>query len=826
MYLIQVQINDRKSQSEYLKTKIISLSKEYIDAIAKEKGLYSTGLGDEDNGDVRELKKATAVLLQNMLARIKNLERQVEDVIVNSTAEFKHLTIAIKSLNRTINNLTKSTDEDLCYIPDNPAYPECSKKVDNIGRKIKSMRKQGINGSVCSILIYLSEVEQWCPRNVFKLKIKPVTDEYCVMPSDPAFPHCAEKVKWMEKFWRSDMKYQSHGVDGNLCSFLKYLSEVENFCPLRSGRHMDGDCKIPVTKEFPECASKINWMRQFWKSDKCYEQDHGVNGSICSFISYLSEVERIPDLERTDVQGLLNHLQDANAVKFQWMKRRIVQMWPKWQAAISSLKNKKDLTKTVQKKVLIHIGLLANENKLHFAEEAGKGGPLGELVQWSDVITSLYILGHDITVTADLAAIQKALGNVVAKKLCPQKLPNDIDLVYVDYIGLRELNSKIGTLLPQFLCKLRVVDSFGTEAQFNFNLYKEKIDGGSMGAYGRYNLNLRQYQTMFPHSPDNTFLGFVVNVKPLENTDKKMRRKAKALVYGKHYSMWKDLPNKTFLEVVNRYLEVHATVGGGSASEVSSHLPSFVINHGVVTPMEVQKLLNESMVFVGLGFPYEGPAPLEAIANGCFFINPKFNPPRSRLNTPFFKNKPTLRLFTSQHPYCEEFIGKPHVYTIDVKNVSEVERVMKEIMLKEVDPYLPFEFTHEGMLERVNALVQHQDFCYQNHWPPLKALITEKGGAGKSCKDVCLAKGMVCEPEFFNSINSRTSLIEHGFPCNTSRLEEVPSLIAPGFRPEPAACIVQTQALMFSCTGTSPSTMRLCPCRKYKKGQVALCVDC
>ena len=28
-------------------------------------------------------------------------------------------------------------------------------------------------------------------------------------------------------------------------------------------------------------------------------------------------------------------------------------------------------------------------------------------------------------------------------------------------------------------------------------------------------------------------------------------------------------------------------------------------------------------VFVGLGFPYEGPAPLEAIASGCFFINPK-----------------------------------------------------------------------------------------------------------------------------------------------------------------------------------------------------------
>ena len=55
--------------------------------------------------------------------------------------------------------------------------------------------------------------------------------------------------------------------------------------------------------------------------------------------------------------------------------------------------------------VLIFIGVLANEDNMHFAEEATKGGPLGELVQWSDVITSLYILGHDITVTADLPAV-------------------------------------------------------------------------------------------------------------------------------------------------------------------------------------------------------------------------------------------------------------------------------------------------------------------------------------------------------------------------------------------------------------------------------------
>lgn len=44
---------------------------------------------------------------------------------------------------------------------------------------------------------------------------------------------------------------------------------------------------------------------------------------------------------------------------------------------------------------------------------------------------------------------------------------------------------------------------------------------------------------LIAHSPDNTFLGFVVNVAPPMKPTKKTRRKAKALVYGKHFNMWK-----------------------------------------------------------------------------------------------------------------------------------------------------------------------------------------------------------------------------------------------------------------------------------------------
>lgn len=54
-------------------------------------------------------------------------------------------------------------------------------------------------------------------------------------------------------------------------------------------------------------------------------------------------------------------------------------------------------------------------------------------------------------------------------------------------------------------------------------------------------------------------------------------------------------------------------------------------------------LADSLQLFVGLSFPYEGPAPLEAIANGCTFLNPRFNTPKSSKNTEFFKGKPTFR---------------------------------------------------------------------------------------------------------------------------------------------------------------------------------------
>ena len=101
-------------------------------------------------------------------------------------------------------------------------------------------------------------------------------------------------------------------------------------------------------------------------------------------------------------------------------------------------------------------------------------------------------------------------------------------------------------------------------------------------------------------------------------------------------------------------------------------VPEYVINHGILNSTSLKKLLKASrvgasvrclvlcaanmervpvcsscitphQVFIGLGFPPEGPAPLEAIAHGCVFLNPQLDPPVNRENTFYFDMRPTDR---------------------------------------------------------------------------------------------------------------------------------------------------------------------------------------
>lgn len=118
------------------------------------------------------------------------------------------------------------------------------------------------------------------------------------------------------------------------------------------------------------------------------------------------------DLNQRDVNKLLKILQvggKKEEVKFSWMSTRIQRLWPGWTKGVKALSEKVKLDGYSKKKILIYIGLLADEKNYHFGKLATKGGPLGELVQWSDVISALYVLGHElkISLSKDTAGLKE-----------------------------------------------------------------------------------------------------------------------------------------------------------------------------------------------------------------------------------------------------------------------------------------------------------------------------------------------------------------------------------------------------------------------------------
>ncbi|XP_078323350.1 alpha-1,6-mannosylglycoprotein 6-beta-N-acetylglucosaminyltransferase A-like isoform X3 [Crassostrea virginica] len=607
------------------------------------------------------------------------------------------------------------------------------------------------------------------------------------------YTKCEGKLEWMRQMWQSDPCYASYGVDGSECSFLMYLSEVEGWCPKRTWRK---NVKVPK-----EDLSKVQYVNT-----------------------------------NDDIDGLMKILVDPNERQsYAWIRMRIRKMWPRWVAAAEKLKEKQMLQKRRRKKILVHLGLLSKQSGWGFAENQFKGGPLGELVQWSDLICTLYVLGHQLTITSETYQLEKILSQLpAANSPCQSRTDLPVHIIYTDIVGLRQFKRYVKGGYGKFSCLLRIVDSFGTEPAYNLRAYAKshKI----LTSWGGQDLLPQQFFTMFPHSPDNSFMGFVVEQHLNDSDVKGIKRENWALVYGKNDYMYENTSRvslyrgkEKYLNTIKKRLQIHGTVYVDEKSKKKSYMPSFVTNHGLQKPEDFHVLLRKSKVFVGLGFPYEGPAPLEAIANGAVYINPKFSSPHSSKNTQFFKGKPTARELTSQHPYAEVFIGEPYVYTVHVNNEEEILKVLDKILQnKEFTSHMPYEFTEEGMLQRMNAYIEHQNWCqFQRQdakWPPHSAISFVIGGEGQSCKEACWGQGLICEPSHFLQINSARSMKEAHVEC--SREDYVADIFFPGYHANSNECIFQKEELLFSCVGKKSNFRRYCPCRNYIKGQTALCKEC
>ncbi|CAN0395147.1 unnamed protein product [Lampetra planeri] len=626
--------------------------------------------------------------------------------------------------------------------------------------------------------------------------------------------------------------------------------------PRRRSANIGNDCDVPKDPDFPLCQHKVEYLQRVWVQDPCYAF-YGVDGSVCSALDYLGTVEhfcpppiRAPSATgattttpagaaaaelRSDVEPLAAAMVAAHshlpAVTF--MASRLRRMRRMWKSAASNATITAPSTLRAQKKILVHLGLLVEGNGGGlFGEQVTRGGPLGELVQWADALGALYTLGHSISLSTSLTDLKRLLAVPPGKGSCPITTLLPFDLVYTDYLGLSQMSQNMGLSFRAYACRYRVVDSFGTEPAYNHAAYAERI--GLKSAWGSWGLQPQQYLTMFPHTPDNSFLGFVSAIPEEEEAAEMQKDNRMALVYGKAEYMWQG--KESYLRVIAEQMDLHATVYQPPGAV--STLPAFVTNHGLLAQPQLQALLHRAKLFVGLGFPYEGPAPLEAIASGCAVLLPRFSPPHSSNHTAFFQGKPTARLLTSQHPYVETLVGRPHAWTVDASDPAEVARTVQAIAHSSVTPHVPLEFTAEGTLQRVDAYLRHQDFCAPGAlraWPPhsaLRAVTTPSRGedgedsgeaaVAVSCVDACAARGWVCEPAFFQLLNSPGALLRLGIRCDA--LEEGESHLYPAFLRSQHRCFLQKEPLLFSCAGAAWG--RVCPCRDFLKGQLALCHDC
>ncbi|KAK5599323.1 hypothetical protein CRENBAI_022912 [Crenichthys baileyi] len=431
-----------------------------------------------------------------------------------------------------------------------------------------------------------------------------------------------------------------------------------------NSKGLNKKCEVPTDPAYPVCAEKVEAM-------------------IRDTLSPLYEV-----------------ISNSSSPAVKFIRSRVERMSERWTWAGKRMKQSRNKTVTPQMKVLLYLGALVGSVGQRLEATVDRGGPLGELVQWADLSACLTILGHNLTFSTSQHQLHSLIGAAPGQGSCPIQRPLTFDLIYTDYHGLAHLHRAMGLAFQHY----QILDSFGTEPAFNLASYAHIR--GYKTLWGSWGLQPLQYMTMFPHTPDNSFLGFVseeVVKKEVRDGGLKPESYKKdriAVVYGKQEYMWQG--KSEYVEVISKELEIHGTVYQPPGQ--TSSLPSFVKNHGLLSQENFLQLLRRAKVFVGLGFPYEGPAPVEAIALGCVFLQPRFDPPHSSHNNDFYKGKPTTR----QHPYAEQFIAKPYVWTVDMTNRTDIREAVKSILKTKVKPFTPPEFTCLGMLERVRNYITHQ----------------------------------------------------------------------------------------------------------------------
>ena len=289
--------------------------------------------------------------------------------------------------------------------------------------------------------------------------------------------------------------------------------------------------------------------------------------------------------------------------------------------------------------------------------------------------------------------------------------------------------------------------------------------------------------TYYPHTIDNSFAGFVIYPSNSTPTRSKLRKNL-ALIYAKKSAFVKG--NEDFLHAVSESFELHSTMAefaSDSTVEFNSSRGSFPVkNHGQMDPEKYIQFLGQFKIMVGMGFPYEGPTPLEAMTNGIIFIQPTFIPAKGRwtnekgavsgdilVGSNFWVKKPMFRLLTSQVPFIEQM---PFQRTINYQDEDQVHTTLAQILNNEHPEgnetgFTPAQLTTDSLIHRMSQTIQTSDFCQ----PPeanAELVIIASSVVATNCIEACEENNLTCATEYFQLVNDEEYLLQHSGNNNHS----------------------------------------------------------
>ena len=303
------------------------------------------------------------------------------------------------------------------------------------------------------------------------------------------------------------------------------------------------------------------------------------------------------------------------------------------------------------------------------------GGPMGEIAVGRSMVRGVGTLGYRAielqggrlpTASLLLARLRFHWRSRGGDLSIRQGLRSTADFLVFDPWTLDHA-ARRGVVRENDAHRVLVLDSFGTAPESRLP-YSGWVDS-------------RRYLTPFPVRYPwgaNTFLGFLIGGavdNPLPDPEALLNRIRSSLSAKERFCvLWtKDAANvgpseRALLAALSRICPIYATISRERGYRPGI-LPDGVENLGYLQAEEWQALLRRASFLIGVGDPLLGIAPLDALAAGCTYINPRFTPARP------INGDPALPV-TSQHPFLEQ-IPMPFVHNVALSDTAAVEAAVE-----------------------------------------------------------------------------------------------------------------------------------------------------